>query len=86
MNSYATEQLARQRHDQFAREAHADRLAQSANPLGRPSVGQSRVWRVGGLIGRLGHAIVALISRSVHQPRGAKDSPVSGRATSPRRA
>jgi hypothetical protein len=86
MNSYATEQLARQRHDQFAREAYGDRLARSATPLSRPSVGQSSVRRVGDLIGRLGRAMVALISRPMHQRRGVKDSPVSSRATSPRRA
>ena len=86
MNSYATEQLARQRHDQFAREALGDRLAQSATPLGRPSVGQSRVGRVRGLIGRLGRAVVALISRPVHEPRGAKDSPIGGQAINPRQA
>jgi hypothetical protein len=86
MNSYATEQLTRQRHDQFAREAHRDlreahrdRLAQSATPLSRPSVGQSPVWRLGG-------ALVAAISRPMHQRRSAKDSPISSRATSPRQA
>jgi hypothetical protein len=86
MNSYATEQLTRQRHDQFAREAHRDRLAQSATPLSWPSVGQSPVWRIGGLIWRLGGAVVAAISRPMHQRRGAKDSPISSRATSPRQA
>jgi hypothetical protein len=86
MNSYATEQLTRQRHDQFAREADGDRLAQSATPLSRPSGGQSSVRRVGDLIGRLGRAMVVRISRPMRQRRGAKDSPIGGRATSPRRA
>jgi hypothetical protein len=86
MNSYATEQLARQRHDQFEREAHHDRLAQSATPLSRPSVGQSPMRRVGGLMRRLPGAMVAGISRPMRRRRGAKDSPIGGRATSPRQA
>jgi hypothetical protein len=86
MNSYATEQLARQRYDQFAREAHGDRLAQSATPLSQTRVGQSPVRRVGNLIWRLGGAMVAVISRPTHQPPGAKDSPIGSRATSSRRA
>jgi hypothetical protein len=86
MNSYAMEELTRQRYEQFAREAHADRLARAAAPLSRPSVGQSPVRRVGGLIGRLSGAMLVGISRQMRQRRGAKDSPVGNRATNPRRA
>ena len=89
MNSYATEQLARQRYDQFAREAHDHRLAclaQSASPLRRPSVGQSPMRRVGGLMRRLPGAMLAGISRQMRQRWGAKASPVGSRAASTRRA
>lgn len=86
MNPYAIEQLTHQRYDQFAREAHDDRLAQSATPLRRPSVGQSPARRVGGLMRRLPGAMLAGISRQMRQRRGAKESPIGSRATDPRRA
>jgi hypothetical protein len=85
MNSYATEELARQRHDQFAQEARGDRLARSATPLSRPSVHQSLLRRVCGL-NRLPGAVVAGISRPMRQRRGANDSSIGGPATSPRQA
>ena len=86
MNSYATEQLGRQRHDQFAREAHGDRLARNATPLGQPRVGQSPVRRRGGIMWRLPGAVVAGISRQLHPRRGVSDLPIGRRATDPRRA
>jgi hypothetical protein len=86
MNSYAMEQLARQRYDQFAREAHDDRLAQSATPFSQARVGQSPVRRVGGFMRRLPGAMLAGISRQMRQQRGAEESHIGSRATSPRRA
>jgi hypothetical protein len=89
MNSYATEQLTRQRYDQFEREARGGRLvrnARSATPLSQPSVGPSPVRRFGSLMGRLGGAMLAGISRPMRQGHDAKDSPIGSRATGPRRA
>jgi hypothetical protein len=89
MNSYATEQLARQRYDQVSREAHLDRLArlaQSPTPLSQPSGVKSPVGRVGGRVWRFGGAVLAAISRPMGRRRGADDSPIGSRATGPRQA
>ena len=85
MNSYATEQLTRQRHDHFAREADGDRLARSAARR-QPCLGQSRLRRVGDLMQRLSGTLLAGISRPMRPWRRAADSPVGSRATDPRRA
>lgn len=87
MNHYAAEQLARQRHDQFAREAYGDtlvRLARSAAPHpSQPSVGAvplrrvaSRTWRRPGLM-------LTGISRWMSQRHGAGESPTGERPTHP---
>jgi len=70
MNSYTTEQLTRQRRDQFAREAyggHLIRMARGATPLSQPGVGPSPARRLGGLIWRFGEAVLAGISRTMRQ-------------------
>jgi hypothetical protein len=83
MNYYASEQLARQRHDQFAREASRGslaRLARSASPSSQPNVGPWPLRPVASLIWRLGGAMLSWISRPMRQRRGATDSPNASRA------
>lgn len=88
MNYYAAEQLARQRHDQFAREAYGDnliRLARSAaTQPSQPSVGPLPLRRVASLMWRLRGAMLTRISRRMRQRHGAKGSPIGSRPARPR--
>ena len=87
MNYYAAEQLARQRHDQFAREAYGDnlvRLARSAaTQPSQPSVGPLPLRRVASLMRRLRGALLTGISRWMRQRHGAKESRIGRRPTRP---
>ena len=85
MNHYATEQLARQRHDQFAREAYGDtlvRLARSAAPHpSQPSVGPMPLMGIARRMWRLRSAMLAGISRWTSQGPGAEESRTGERPT-----
>jgi hypothetical protein len=87
MNHYATEQLARQRQDQFANEAHGDtlvRLARSAAPHpSQPSVGPLSLWRVASRMWRRRGVMVAGVSRWMSQRHGAEESRTGERPTHP---
>lgn len=87
MNYNAAEQLARQRHDQFAREAYGGnliRLAASAAPHpSQPSVGPLPLRRVASRMWRLRRVLLTGISRWMRQRRGAKESRIGRRPTRP---
>lgn len=87
MNYYATEQLARQRHDEFAREAYGDtlvRLARSAAPHpSQPSVGPLPLRRVASRMWRRRGVMLAGISRWMSQRHGAEESRTGERPTHP---
>lgn len=87
MNHYAAEQLARQRHDQFAREAYGDtlvRLARSAAPHpSQPSVGPLPLRRVASRMWRRRGVMLAGISRWMSQRHGAEESRTGERPTHP---
>lgn len=79
MNSYATEQLMRQRHAEFAREAQGDnliRLARNAATVSQADQRRAPVSRSVGLAQRLWMAALATSSRVKGAVRGFRPSPV----------
>jgi hypothetical protein len=87
MNHYATEQLARQRHDQFAREAYGDtvvRLARSAaSHPSQQGVGPLPLRRVASWMWRRRGVMLEGISRWMSQRHGAEESRTGERPTHP---
>jgi hypothetical protein len=87
MNHYAAEQLARQRHDQFVREAYGDtlvRLARSGAPHpSQPSVGPWPLRRVASRMWRRRGVMLAGISRWMSRRHGAEESRTGQRPTHP---
>jgi hypothetical protein len=89
MTWYGTEQLARQRRDQFANEARGGnlvRLAGGVPSASTPRVGPAPLHRVLGLMNRLGGAMVVGVTRSMRQPRGAPESAIDNRVIGSRDA
>jgi hypothetical protein len=88
MNHYAAEQLARQRHDQFAREAYGDTLVRLARSAAAPhpsqqSVGPLPLRRVAGRMWRRRGVMLAEISRWMSDRHGTEESRTGERPTHP---
>ena len=87
MNYYAADQLARQRHDQFAREASGDnlvRLARNADPqLSQASVGPLLLIRAASHLWRIPRALLTAISRRMSKRHAARESRIGRRPTRP---
>ena len=79
MSYYAAEHLARQHHDQLAREASGDNLVRRAT-----SEGPVPSRRVISLLQRLPGVLLTGIRRRMHLRHAANASPMSGPAARPR--
>jgi hypothetical protein len=87
MNHYAAEQLARQRHDQFAREAYGGTLVRLARSTAlhpsQPRVGPLPLGSVASRMWRPRSGMLGGISRWMSQRHGASESRTVERPTHP---